>query len=261
MRITVLLLALALAVGAAPIHAQPLERVLIPIVVKEEIPGAYGSRWTTTLTGFNGGASSYYMTPPPTGYCWGCDGWSVDPGTTFSYPVSRGVQGRAVFVFVRAVENGTNPFVHFHLRLQDVSRQAQTWGTEVPVIRERDVLSSATQILDVPMDARFRVALRIMDFDEASGRRVRCRFFDYRSGALLHESEFALVVPDPYADPGYSPGEAAVLDLAGAISSLRSAASVRIELIPDPGLRFWAFVSVTNNETQHVTLITPERLE
>lgn len=25
-----------------------------------------------------------------------------------------------------------------------------------------------------------------------------------------------------------------------------------------PGLRFWAFVNVTNNETQHVTTITPQ---
>ena len=25
-----------------------------------------------------------------------------------------------------------------------------------------------------------------------------------------------------------------------------------------PGLRIWAFVSVTNNETQHVTTITPQ---
>lgn len=34
---------------------------------------------------------------------------------------------------------------------------------------------------------------------------------------------------------------------------------VRVEVEPlGEGARFWAFVSVTNNETQHVTLITPQ---
>lgn len=35
--------------------------------------------------------------------------------------------------------------------------------------------------------------------------------------------------------------------------------TVRAEIEPlTEGLRYWAFVSVTNNETQHVTTITPQ---
>jgi len=34
---------------------------------------------------------------------------------------------------------------------------------------------------------------------------------------------------------------------------------IRIEVrAPEGGSRFWAFVSVTNNQTQHVTIISPQ---
>jgi hypothetical protein len=47
-------------------------------------------------------------------------------------------------------------------------------------------------------------------------------------------------------------------DLTAAFPQLASAQLLRIVLDPvSADLRFWAFVSVTNNETQHVTVITP----
>jgi len=36
-------------------------------------------------------------------------------------------------------------------------------------------------------------------------------------------------------------------------------AAVRVEVTPmTPGSRYWAFVSATNNTTNHVTLVTPQ---
>jgi hypothetical protein len=44
----------------------------------------------------------------------------------------------------------------------------------------------------------------------------------------------------------------------GEIGSTAGAESVRIEIQPsDQTLQFWAFVAVTNNASQHVTVVTP----
>jgi hypothetical protein len=40
---------------------------------------------------------------------------------------------------------------------------------------------------------------------------------------------------------------------------VEDSARARIEIEPTlPDMRVWAFVSITNNETQHVTLVTPQ---
>ena len=55
---------------------------------------------------------------------------------------------------------------------------------------------------------------------------------------------------DPITYPGY-----AQLDLSYLADR---AQEVRVEVAPaTEGLRFWAFVSTTNNQTHHVTLTTP----
>src|SRR5438105_3909947 len=83
--------------------------------------------------------------------------------------------------------------ISLSLRVQDVSREARTWGTTVPVVRERDAFTGRLQLLDVPVDDRFRVALRVYDFDEppASGsydRAVRIRFYQGESRTALFET-------------------------------------------------------------------------
>ena len=41
--------------------------------------------------------------------------------------------------------------------------------------------------------------------------------------------------------------------------ALAGVTSMRIEVVPlTPNLRFWAFVSITNNETQEVTIVSPQ---
>jgi hypothetical protein len=54
--------------------------------------------------------------------------------------------------------------------------------------------------------------------------------------------------------PGY-----AEIGFVASLPELRDSALVHIELAPlSPEQRIWAFVSVTNNETQHVTTISPQ---
>lgn len=94
--VTFLVLSLVTTTAAAQIVPQ-MDRVLIPILIQSEQPGAY--------------------------------------------------------LFI---ERGRLSDVETTLRVQDASRQSLTWGTEIPVVRERDVLTRAFSFLDVPTDARFR---------------------------------------------------------------------------------------------------------
>jgi hypothetical protein len=55
------------------------------------------------------------------------------------------------------------------------------------------------------------------------------------------------------------PGHARITDLVSAYPVLTGVERLRIEIEPlTPDVRFWAFVSTTNNETQHVTVTLPD---
>jgi hypothetical protein len=62
---------------------------------------------------------------------------------------------------------------------------------------------------------------------------------------------------DPGTDERHGPGYVQ-LPLSG-LPMLQGKERIRLEITSDaPELRYWAFVSVTNNETQHITIITAE---
>jgi hypothetical protein len=253
----------------APLSAQlqaPYERVLVPIYLNSPIPGAYGSIWTTDFTARNESTSTVEVTggrlpsscpQPPCGY---------QPLSTFS-PAGVFVNPNGgLFFYVGAPGAGK---VTFNLRVRDLSRQALTWGTSIPVVREAQTYTNTLQLLDVPTDSRFRVALRVYDFDLPSGRSVQLRIYDQtkdkpfpiQTENLLVNTVLQLSLP---ASPGTQydaiPGSAVITDLIGAFPQLASAPLLRIVLDPvSSDLRFWALASVTNNETQHVTTITPNK--
>lgn len=60
-----------------------------------------------------------------------------------------------------------------------------------------------------------------------------------------------------YIDP-FRPGYAQLAQVPGRFSSGGPyRRMIRLEVDGTPGTRYWAFVSVTNDKTQHVTLVTP----
>ncbi len=163
--------------------------------------------------------------------------------------------------------------VAFNLRIQDVSRQALTWGTEIPVVRERDLRTEAVDLLDVPTDSRFRVALRIYDpfqkprtEPDATTSWVAIELFSMESQALIASKTAELVQPPientcgaPTAGIACWPGSFEIHHLVNEFPGISSADRIRIRIVPlTLGLRMWAFANVTNNETQHVTTITPQ---
>jgi hypothetical protein len=253
-------LVLLLAPGLLQAQSFDAEKFLMQIAIVGQVPGGYGSLWETRLTLVNHGDSPVLI-------------GSIDPGCAFQPCILQPVAADSTLhaLFGRGGEPGTFLLVErdradqvaVQLRIQDVSRQSQTWGTELPVVRERDALSTEAELLDIPVDPSFRALLRVYDFQPSTGHSVLVRVFhtDPKKQVprqqvvdpLLAEFTLSLQPPEfPLDYPGYA--QVTLWNLAG----LPTTGRLRVEITPvEPGLRFWGFVSVTNNETQHVTTITP----
>ncbi len=263
----VLAAGLALAVPAAAQTADG--RVLVPIFVRDPLPGTFGSSWITDswITNTGSGAVEVF------GVAWTCFipecGFlpaTVDPGVTFQPRYLAEEQGsRGLFLYPNAT--GAEQ-LHFALRFRDLSRQSTTWGTELPVVREREFRSGPLSLIDIPRTPGFRQVLRIYDLDGVE-REALVRVRTYRldpehhepfdpPDSLLGETVLPLQFAEPLGLVIYHPGYAMVADLS-LLAPLGDAERLRIEIEPaTPGLKLWAFLTVIHNETQHATVITPQ---
>jgi hypothetical protein len=244
------------------------EPVLLPIALTD-IQGAFGSLWRTHFTLYNGngvpliGLGSFDLVYP---FYSGClfpicpSPEAIPPRTSASLFIRQPGGPPGVLLWVRKDRIAN---VDFELRVQDMSRQALTWGTEILVVREKDLRAAPFRLLNVPLDERFRQSLRIYDVSAGATAAVLVRFIDADVGRVMHEQVLgfpAQPVP-PFGVfqqfrllPGYTE-----IGWVASLPELRDSGRVHIEVVPlAPEQRLWAFVSVTNNETQHVTTISPQ---
>lgn len=251
-------------VGNMLLTFEDLQKFLLPIAMRP-ISGAYGSQWKTEFLVHNANDSEVFLAPQWPGCSITCSQNIRSQSTAVPTLAFKEVgQNPGLFVFVpKEFAAGLT----FNLRVQDVSRQAQTWGTEIPVISEKELFTGPIQLLNVPNGSGFRVLLRIYDFDglgdaEVEVRGYRLFFCCETASGLLGKTIVRLqggTTRDPYyggliLEPAY-----AQLSQFGELWGFSSDEPMRIEIIPlTSGLRFWAFVTVTNNETQHVTTITQQ---
>jgi len=250
-----LLFIIVACLSASSARADVFDRVLLPVALTAETPGAFGSRWVTQLTARNDNDETVIITPSPGGCAITvCPTREVSPRTTVTPEFEPAFPDPGAFVFV---SHAGSSRVAFNLRVQDISREALTWGTEIPVVRESDVHTDGLTLLDIPTDQRFRATLRVYDFDGAVDNLVLVHFFDLNGNVVLAEVPLRLSSPSGVADT-LVPGFAQVLSLSDTFPEL-AGRRLRIEITPlTQGVRYWAFVSVTNNETQHVTTVTPQ---
>lgn len=240
-----------LGVIASNVLAQSGERYILPVAVRDPVPGAFGSLFKTEFWILNTGTAAVTILVDCNILC---DPIRLQPneaGLNVGYIHSL---GSSLYGFGQA-ESGPANDLKFSLRIQDVSRQALTWGTEVPVVRERD-MKGTVHLIDVPTDSRFRQALRLYSFTPGQ---VRLRIHELRADrtgpALLVDEILTLASMRPAAGEPFS---FQILNLVAAFPQIASSPRTRIELIGLGDAKLWAFVSITNNETQHITLITPQ---
>lgn len=256
-----LLLSLFSAWSAAEAADNPvLEPVLLP-VYSAPAPGAYGSIWQTEFAVMNAGNSSaVYSFPiaesfPSAGVSRFAAGHALRMGPL-------GYQQEGVFFWVD--RDHIDDFV-FSLRVRDQSRNALSAGTAIPVVRDHSFRRRIV-LLDVPTDRRFRLSLRVYG-REATRPQVLVRVYPFEGRRHVPtptqpvaEMLLPLTSSQGIGPPGWTiPAQAAVHDMTSVLPAAASFPAVRIEIEAlDPAERIWAFVAITNNVTQELTLVTAD---
>lgn len=243
---------LAICLSILPAKAEA-ERFLVPIAVRD-ISGAEGSVFTSNLLVLNSGQREAVV-----------DTWRSCQ-ILCTGEIAPGMAG-----LVQMAEPGSNPglilltrpadaALKFSLRTQDQSRQADTLGTELPVVPESRMTSRVYELINVPTDGRFRSSLRLYAFDVEEVR-AKLIFSELYFGRELARTDVVLrrLPIEPSARLAFKPAYAELHSLVQQFPQLASVQELRIRVeIEHASAPFWAFVSVTNNRTQHITTVTPQ---
>ena len=247
------LLLLAISTTSLP----EFERILLPVVVYEPIPGAHGSLWQTVVTIRNASDETLTHYPPqcpllpvPIRFC---QQTQLAPGDAREIHL---LTETPVFLNVnKSLADQT--FVQ--LRVRDLSRDAESFGTEIPVVRAAEMKTGHGEILDVPNDPRFRLTLRLYADVVEQATDIVVRFVNETTGETSESRYSVLPLPDNYptGEPIISPPLYQQIDAFDSYAELRTAERIRIEFHPDSdAVRYWAFVSITNNDSQQITTLT-----
>lgn len=238
------------------------ERILVPILVPPA-NGAFGSRFVTRLELWNrhdrDRLEIFGLLPMCVGVL--CAGDPLAPVEVLPYTetqfstnvVMNGTPGRFIYVEKERADD-----LIANLRVFDESRSSTNFGTEVRVVPESDF---ATRIIlpgvPVPFNSQFRNTLRIY-----ATRQVAVQ-------VIFHGPEVIgspTILPPPPQTVVLEPGDNLFKPAYAQFTNFQPYGfplTLIIEPVEgtpnDPALKLWAFVSVTNNETQTITTITPQR--
>jgi hypothetical protein len=262
-----LLLLLVAATSYAETRAPQYYRVLVPVISRQPVPGAFGSLWTTPFALHNPTSTTFYI-DKCAGRTGGCLTYldanaEIKPGETeTSLPpiyidVDQLLPARVLYITTLPNTPSDAAQLSFQLRSADISRSATNAGTEIPVVRENQFRTAKLNLLNVPVDPRFRLTLRLYEMNERAAD-FRVNVYDQETGAKIGTTNLRLEMAELTGvhEPGYAQiGDLSTLAGSGATLP----AHLRIEIEPlTANSAFWGFVSITNNDTQHVTLVTPQ---
>lgn len=213
------------------------ERLLFP--VHHSGPGANGSEWRTdtfiSSAIFGHGRPLVFHTPP----CSTCPTMITTP---VQVDLERRNEGLILYLARGAREN-----LAVTSRARDLSRQLLTAGTEIPVVG----------------DEQFREFILMPNIPAEPAHRYMLRLWAHRNpsrGGLLpvmvssgNASEGTNELLWPTADPDLL---FRAVDLTPLVAKFPAGErlTVRVGNLEDS---IWALLSITNNETQHVTVIAP----
>jgi hypothetical protein len=256
LRLLILTLCFAITMSAAA------ETILLPVITHGPQPGAHGSIWEAQLAITNTSDSVveveglYSGCPFP-----GCATFYALPRTTLIAKPWGSSDMHGAFI---DIDPARSRDIAVQLRIRDLSRQELTWGTEIPVVRVADYTADPVHLIDVPHRPGFRQKLRIYGADSGSAPAVRVAIYSldqappYPTTAVPDEFIAEIEVPlwavrGGFWPSGHSFGELDLQDL----PQLEGRERLRLEVIPVDSSRLWAFVSITHNATQHVTIVSP----
>jgi hypothetical protein len=224
------------------------KRILIPVLIPP-VHGAFGSEFRMILIGSSfSGTRIYglkYFCPVLCGYDPTVDAIVLNADGRLGNPEPNGAPGRFIFI-------PSSTDLQLNLRAYDVSRDTQNFGTEVPIAHGED-FKQRIRLHSIPIDTNFRNTLRIYsdwgtDLPVTIELQGQSRSVTVKAGRNLFEPGYAEFTDFPTAVPGNPPPP-----------SIDVTISVPTPVVLPPTLPrgIWAFISVTNNTTQHITTISP----
>lgn len=273
-------------VVGAQISGVTYRRVLLPVVVERPVPGAAGSLWQTDLGLTNEGSSPMWLFPiqflgvlcepvvcasPNTRLSAGLTipghVYYFDTPNSFFGPGSPPTNG-----VVLHAEDQYADSLRISLRVHDLSRQDKSWGATIPVVPENRFVQSVTLPGLPGENSNFRVNIRIYSLEIDVPVQVDMQAFatnpnqfddETARDASLGTKRFSLNTPTTAEirvgnqRSGSSSSYVSISDLQS-ITGGTTAPLYRLEITSaTTGVPIWAFASVTNNETQEVTVIGP----
>jgi hypothetical protein len=222
------------------------EPILFPVSFQG--PGALGSQWVTE--NFISSESPAFFRDRPA--C--CSSVITSPVQLLN---DANPWGRVLYAI-----RGTADSLHLASRIRDTSRQAQTAGTEVPVVRERDFRSGLT-FMNVPVDARYRVMLRLWSIGDDPYSNNPQFTVKVPVSLLSTPVPFLPIPMTKIAGTAMWFGSIDVTSLLtrtpsnpNTLQVYPSASGSNAAPLAFP--RIWGMLSITNNDTQQVTIISSQ---
>lgn len=237
-------------------------QILIPVAFNT-VSGANGSQWTTEHYAHNNGSETVWIsviTGCRLSAVHACDE-PVGGGVTRSLPNYYYDRPFAVWL----VKEGAPETVSISSFVRNRSDGRDGWATAIPNPRLSDFFAEQFHIAPVPADRGSRVSLRLYSLPwEAEISSLDVEFWIYAGAGGASPTH--LVETRTISIVSYSNGEgqlvpmgyAEVHDVFAGLADRTDSTLVSVLVkAPDPHARIWGFASVTNNETQHITVFAP----
>lgn len=179
---------------------------------------------------------------------------TIPPLTTVRYELPK-VPDIPFFGGLYYVERSRSRSITMSLRLLETSRNPAGLGTNIPIIREDELIDGTIQLLNVTLSPLHRINVRIFEVDRAGRPEVMVRIFSGDTLIWAEQRRLLFSTDAPFSE---EPAENAVLGVENQLPPSACCDPVRIEIEPLKPGRYWAYATIINNVTQEVSLITPE---
>lgn len=234
-------------------------RLLIPLI-PNQTPGANNALWKAETMLLIRSDTQIGLSPEL------CDFIQVCSPVIQHWPLRKPFELQAMFSDDRGgmflyTRTDDMPKLDANSRVYDLARLEETAGSEIPIPRESDFVATTISLLGIPVAPQYRHTLRVYDFDGSAGARVVVRV--YANG---EETPRANTIQTLTLSPRARrftehqlPTHPAYLQIDPAqLLSLADVTSLRVDVEPLDGSKIWAFVSLTNNDTHHVTTFSAQ---
>lgn len=247
----------AFVVAAASAQTPPLpelQRVLLPVTVTN-VPGAFGSTWTSELRLFTDTGSPRVYPLRILGCEPACnEPFIADPGSVFLAGFFGTEPGETAGSWLY-VEKSAADQTNITLALRENSHLV----AQIPAVPEGEFFDHPSNIIGVPYDPNSRLTLRLYASEDFAGATVRCRVLEELTKKVLLDEIVPLRVTQRYFTipvmsfalrPAYG-------QLSWQPTTTTDTGRVRVEISPlSAGLRYWPMVSATDNATQRTVIMT-----